>query len=140
MEPDDDESRYPVLVFDGSTEPSIAATIWHAQQAGWPKVLTYMKHKDGVLRRMAMHSPEGEVPRIDGQRLHRDEYPFHCTAEHKGSAWIGHAVAAENRSQGGRLRAFLQEKGALAGAKNHPDGFKFAVRVANWPPPPPRTR
>jgi len=133
----------PVLTFDGKKEPTIAANIYNAQQAGWERILTYDYQKDQVIRnqqrawkrRGAMNTPGEEVPSIQGKVLHRDEYPFTCTLEHKGSAWIGHAVADENRSQGGQLNAFLEQHGATRGFVNSASGFQFVVEVVNWPPP-----
>ncbi|MGE5270454.1 MAG: NucA/NucB deoxyribonuclease domain-containing protein [Thiohalocapsa sp.] len=153
MSQDRDQGRLPVLEFDGNKERTIAENIYHAQQAGWPKILTYDHEKDHNIRKQqaawkrneAMNTPGEEVPAISSQKLHRDEYPFACTKEHNGSAWIGHAVAAENRSQGGQLRNFLEKHGAIQGATNSlevsKDGrsekvFKFIVEVKNWPPKP----
>jgi hypothetical protein len=70
--------------FDGSKERRIADNIYNAQQAGAPQVLTYDYEKDKNIRRQnmtlkrekAMNSKGEEVPPIDGQRLHRDEYMY----------------------------------------------------------------
>ena len=125
----------PLFEVDGSKDRSLAENIWNAQQAGWPETLTYDPEKDALRRRQVMNSPEGSVPVIEGKRLHRDEYPFFCTKENVYSAWIGHVLADENRSQGGQLNAFLQREGAYKGVKNFGEEFKFKVRIINWPPP-----
>ncbi|WP_207540989.1 NucA/NucB deoxyribonuclease domain-containing protein [Sabulicella rubraurantiaca] len=124
---------------DGRADRTLAENIWHAQQAGWPDVLTYDPEKDQNRRKQVMSCPEGHVPAINGKRLHRDEYPFFCTKENTYSAWIGHLVAEESLSQGGQLKAFLRANGVYNGYTNFEDSkgkhFKFVVRVKNWPPP-----
>ena len=122
---DDDSPNVPVIIFNGDDEPTIAENIYNAQMAGWPRVLTYDKNKDKNLRKEVMTSELGNVPIVDGKNKHRDEYPFFCSKENNGSAFIGHVSAIENRRQGGRLSAFLKGK---------PDGFKFMVQAV-WPPP-----
>lgn len=125
----------PKLVFDW-TDPAIreiAENIWHAQQAGWPRILTYDADRDAVLRRqgrtrkrrIALATAGEEVPRI----LSRDEYPFACTREHAGPVWVGHVPAAQNSLQGGLVSAFLGRHAAT-------DGFRFEVAVVNRPPTP----
>jgi len=123
------------LVFDW-LDPAIreiADNIWHAQQAGWPRILTYDADRDVVLRRqgrtrkrrIALATPGEEVPRI----LSRDEYPFACTREHAGPVWVGHVPSAQNSLQGGLVSGFLARHGAV-------DGFQFEVLVVNRPPTP----
>ena len=123
---------YPTLVIDWRTHPGLAANIWHAQMAGWPRVLTY-NGPDLVLRRAqrygALHFEHDgrvqEVPRI----LSRDEYPFACTAE-GGRGWVGHIPAKENSAQGGLIAAFLRNNRIVAGRGEQ---SKFEVRVVNYP-------
>ena len=99
---------YPVLEFDyrNASITALADTIWHAQMAGCPKILTY-NGPDVTLRRAtrrdAMHYDHGagryEIPRI----LSRDEYPFACTLEGGRASWVGHVPGRENSVQGGMI-------------------------------------
>ncbi len=122
---------YPPLVIDWQTHPRLAENIWHAQMAGWPRVLTY-NGPDMVLRRAqrkaAMHFEHGadtyEIPRV----LSRDEYPFACTVE-GGSGWVGHIPAKENSAQGGLIAAFLRRHQIAAGRG---ELSKFEVKVVNY--------
>jgi deoxyribonuclease NucA/NucB len=119
---------YPELKIDWRRYPKLADNIWHAQMAGWPKVLTY-NGPDLTLRRAqrnaAMHFEHAgaryEIPHI----LSRDEYPFACTRE-GGGVWVGHIPPAQNSAQGGMIATFLLANRIVAGSK-------FAVTVINHP-------
>lgn len=121
----------PVLVFDALRMREIAINIWHAQKAGWPSTLTFVLEKDKIIRRQERafnrRSALNQVPTL----LSRDEYPFACTMEHAGSAWIGHVPPEQNSKQGGIIAEFFRKHGALAGYVNSTDGFKFRVKVIN---------
>src|SRR3569832_404510 len=87
----------PVMVYDWLDERirEIADNIWHAQMAGWPRVLTYVyrpRREKGTLRRLSLRL----IPNI----LSRDEYPFASTLENDGEPWIGHAPPAQQHAQG----------------------------------------
>lgn len=124
------DTLLPELVFDWEQEREISENIYHAQKAGWPNVLTYDFVADQTIRKQqrmwrrdaAMNTPGEEVPNL----LSRDEYPFACTKEHRGTVWVGHVPAIQNSRQGGKVSAFLKAHGAT-------DGFKFLVRVVNVP-------
>lgn len=123
---------YPQLVIDWLTYPQLAENIWHAQMAGWPRVLTYngpdMVHRHAQ-RKAAMHYEHGgatfEIPRV----LSRDEYPFACTVE-GGSVWVGHISGRQNSAQGGLIATFLRRY-QIAGGRG--DLSKFEVNVINHP-------
>ena len=123
---------YPELVFDWRLHPDLADNIWHAQMAGWPRVLTY-SGPDVVTRRAqrreAMHfeheGDEHEIPHI----LSRDEYPFACTDE-GGGVWVGHIPGRQNSAQGGLIAAFLRRHLIVAGQGER---SKFTVTVINHP-------
>jgi hypothetical protein len=110
----------------------MADNVWHAQNAGWPKVLTY-NGPDLTLRRAnrraAMHYEHGgdryEIPHI----LSRDEYPFACTRE-GGSGWVGHIPAAQNSAQGGLIAGFLRRHNIRP---DRGEMSKFRVVVINHP-------
>jgi hypothetical protein len=134
----------------------IAKNIYHAQKAGWPAVLTYDVNKDAAARRhkrrSAMEITLDDVKGLPGYEWlareiaehgrmkvptirnvnpdlsfpSRDEYPFACTREHTGKAWIGHVSPKQNSLQGYMIGAFLKENNAK-------DGFVFEVRVDNVP-------
>ncbi len=144
----------PVLEFDWYNEKirQIATNIYHAQQEGWPKVLTYDAERDAITRRrkrnaamvVTLEDVQGlpgadwiakeieahgrlEIPTIRSidPNLNfpsRDEYPFACTKEHEGTAWIGHVSPKQNSLQGYMISAFLKQHAAE-------DGFRFEVRV-----------
>jgi len=78
----------PVMVYDwlDVSIREIADNIWHAQMAGWPRVLTYVyrpKREKQAIRRESLRL----VPRIQS----RDEYPSPAlwkTREACGSAML----------------------------------------------------
>ena len=123
---------YPELKIDWRQHAQLADNIWHAQMAGWPRILTY-NGPDLLLRRKnrqaAMHyeldGNVGEIPRI----LSRDEYPFACTVE-GGRVWVGHIPGRENSAQGGLISAFLKKNQIMP---NRGEKSKFIVTVINHP-------
>ncbi len=86
----------PVMDYDYRNPllKDIADNIWHAQMAGWPRVLTYLYRTRGE-KRVVRRSNMALVPPIQS----RDEYPFACTLENEGNVWIGHAPAAQQNDQ-----------------------------------------
>lgn len=126
MRESESASRLPVMIYDWSDESirEIADNIWHAQMAGWPRILTYVRRsrsEKGVVRRESLR----EIPQIHS----RDEYPFASTVENDGSVWIGHATVAQQNAQRDLMNAFYRRHGA------YKDGavLKFEVRVVNHP-------
>jgi hypothetical protein len=99
---------YPVLEFDWRENGFLADSIWNAQMAGHPKILTY-SGPDLIVRRVA-RSGAMHFEHLDGRyeiphRLSRDEYPF-CVHFGSGkSSWVGHIPGRENSSQGGMIAA-----------------------------------
>lgn len=123
----------PKLQIDYRRYAQLADNIWHAQMAGHPRVLTYSGPDIATraeARRAAMHFIHGdsryEIPRI----LSRDEYPFACTLEGGGSAWVGHIPGRENSAQGGLIAAFLVRHNIVAGRG---PASRFEVEVINHP-------
>ena len=118
---------YPKLKIDYLLYPNLAENIWHAQQAGHPRILTYGANKT-LNRKGAMHFEldflRYEIPHL----MSRDEYPFACCVEGGGSAWVGHIPPRENSAQGGLIRGFLMREGILPG---NDDKSKFEVVVVN---------
>jgi hypothetical protein len=125
--------RYPKLEINYLTHRNLADNIWHAQMAGHPRVLTYNGPDLAIrreTRRAAMHfehqAATHEIPRI----LSRDEYPFACTVEGGGRAWVGHIPGGENSAQGGLIAAFLIRHQIVAGRGEF---SKFEVVIVNHP-------
>lgn len=122
---------YPQLIIDALKYPLLAQNIKHAQQAGWPKILTYngpdMKTLTRSNRQQAMRYELDdqlfEIPKI----FSRDEYPFACTKE-GGSVWVGHIPPRENCAQGGLLATFFKRHQVKSGQG---EPFKFEVIVTN---------
>ena len=116
----------PVMVYDWEDPNTreIADNIWHAQMAGWPRVLTYIfrpRPEKRALRRESLR----EVPGIES----RDEYPFASTLENQGSVWIGHASVAQQNAQRDLMNRFYREHKAYTGRSR----LRFEVRVINHP-------
>ena len=86
-------ANVPVLIFDWKELLNIATNIWHAQMAGWERILTYRgplpnPESSGIRRKTMTYYVRNratgdddryEVPVIPGHE--RDEYPFACTVE-----------------------------------------------------------
>ena len=123
---------YPELVIDYKLHPNLADNIWHAQMAGWPRLLTY-NGPDQTETKENRHSAmrfehEGANYRIP-QVLSRDEYPFACTNE-GGGVHVGHIPAWQNSAQGGLISAFLRRHQVTG---NRGELSKFLVTVINHP-------
>jgi hypothetical protein len=123
---------YPILLVDWRIYPDLADNIWHAQMAGWPRLLTYcgpdLALKKANRKSSMRYEHEGEwyhIPRI----LSRDEYPFACTLE-GGDCWVGHIPPEQNSAQGGLIAAFLRRHGIVGGRG---ENSKFLVEVVNHP-------
>jgi hypothetical protein len=116
----------PVMIYDW-LDPGIrqiADNIWHAQMAGWPRVLTYTHRPEPVKRALRGESLR-EIPRVQS----RDEYPFASTRENAGSVWIGHASVAQQNAQRDLMNRFYREHGAYRPGAT----FRFEVRVIHHP-------
>jgi hypothetical protein len=123
---------YPVLLVDWRIYPDLADNIWHAQMAGWPKLLTYcgpdLTLKKANRKSAMRYEYDGQsfhIPRI----LSRDEYPFACTFE-GGDSWVGHIPPEQNSAQGGLIAAFLRRHGIVGGRGEE---SRFLVEVVNHP-------
>jgi hypothetical protein len=116
----------PVMVYDW-LDPKIrevAENIWHAQMAGWPRVLTYLYRAKREKRAV-----RGENMRLVPAIQSRDEYPFASTLENGGNVWIGHAPVAQQNAQGTLIHQFYHRHGAYKKGTT----FRFEVRVINHP-------
>jgi hypothetical protein len=116
----------PVMVYDWNDMSirEIAENIWHAQMAGWPRILTYI-HRSKPEKRQVRRDSLRDVPQIQS----RDEYPFASTLENEGSVWVGHASIAQQNAQRDLMNRFYQQHGAYRKGTT----FTFEVRVANHP-------
>lgn len=114
------------MVYDWNDERirEIADNIWHAQMAGWPRVLTYV-HRPRRAKRALRRLSLSLIPQI----LSRDEYPFASTLENDGEPWIGHAPAAQQDAQRDLMNRFYREHGAYRAGSV----LRFEVRVINHP-------
>lgn len=128
------DGSLPVMEYDHRILPRIAEGIWHAQMAGWPKILTYDLVSDGQLRRRSRAAKR--YLNIDASGVVRssvssaDEYPFASTVENSGSTFISNVPADEQNRQGGLISAFYaKHKNKVIGGKP----FWFEVRVTNHP-------
>jgi len=116
----------PVMVYNwlDVSIREIADNIWHAQMAGWPRVLTYVyrpKPEKQAIRRESLRL----VPRIQS----RDEYPFASTLENEGSVWIGHASVAQQDAQRDLMNRFYRAHEAYRKGTT----LTFEVRVIHHP-------
>lgn len=119
-------AELPVMIYDWQdpTIREIADNIWHAQMAGWPRVLTYAyrpRNEKRAIRRESLR----EVPGIES----RDEYPFASTLENTGSVWVGHASVAQQNAQRDLMNRFYREHRAYVSYAQ----LRFEVRVVNHP-------
>jgi hypothetical protein len=121
-----DNEELPTMEYDWRDESirQIAENIWHAQMAGWPRVLTYVyrsKSEKSSIRAESLRS----IPRIQS----RDEYPFASTLENEGSVWIGHASVSQQNAQRDLMNRFYQRNKAYVKGTT----LKFRVKVINYP-------
>ena len=126
-------SQYPIFEVDWLKHPQLADNIWQAQKAGHPKLLTRCDLAVKTANRAVVMDYEAgglqyHVPTTNP--LDRDEYPFACTLEGGGGAWIGHVHYSQNRAMGSPLWRFFKA--------NNIDPYpapnsKFEVKVLNHP-------
>jgi hypothetical protein len=130
----------PIFEVDWKTHRFLAENIWEALKAGHPSILTRCdvatnKANRSVVMGYEVDTRDGrqrfEVPRTYSRdRSDRDEYPFACTLEGGGGAWIGHVHFSQNRSGGGLLNQFFKTNGI----ESYPSpNSKFQVKVLNHP-------
>lgn len=121
-----DVAELPVMVYDWNDASirEIADNIWHAQMAGWPRVLTY-EYRSAQVKRAIRRESLRQVPRIES----RDEYPFASTSENDGSVWVGHASVSQQNEQRDLMNRFYREHKAYAKGTR----LRFEVRVINHP-------
>ena len=132
--PESNDGTLPIMKFDYRELPRISEGIWHAQKAGWPRILTYDYVSDLVLRKRQAYAKRYENIRAAGVVFSRessaDEYPFASTVENAGSTFISNVPGQEQNRQGGLISAFYREhqQQILAGKP-----FWFEVKVINAP-------
>jgi hypothetical protein len=135
--PRDNDGRLPVMLYDWKEMPLTCENIWHAQLAGWPRILTYDYVADSMARRQLKgykryyNLDASGIVNIEGQW--RDEYPFASTVENGGSTFVGHAPEAEQRAQGRLINAFYRNHQAASHSAQKGKSFFFEVRVINHP-------
>jgi Deoxyribonuclease NucA/NucB len=127
----------PTFEVDWNKHPHLADNIWQALKAGHPSTLTRCDIATNKANRSVVMGYE--VDTRDGRQrfrvpttnpLDRDEYPFACTLEGGGGAWIGHVHFSQNRSGGGLLNHFFKSNGIEA----YPNpNSRFEVKVLNHP-------
>jgi len=125
------DGTLPVLLVDYLEMPKIAEGIWHAQMAGWGRILTY-DHVQPKKARKKQKDKKRRDNRKDGFEncdLTMDEYPFASTKENTGSTFLTNASTKEQSKQGGQLHAFLQCHGAYTKTDGY---FFFEVKVINY--------
>jgi hypothetical protein len=135
--PLDNNGQLPVMEYDWKIMPFTCENIWHAQLAGWPRILTYDYVADTMLRSQIKNHKRYQnldasgVISIEGQW--RDEYPFASTVENGGSTFVGHASEAEQRAQGRLIAAFYRNHHAASHSALKGGRFFFEVKVINHP-------
>jgi hypothetical protein len=123
----------PIFEIDWNKHPQLADNIWHAQKAGHPNILTRCDLAIKIANRSVVMdyevgSQQYRVPTTSP--LDRDEYPFACTLEGGGGAWIGHVHYSQNRAMGSPLWQFFKANGI----EPYPSpNSKFKVRILNHP-------
>jgi hypothetical protein len=129
--PPTNDGSLPVLRMDYKKMPVIAAGIWHAQMAGWERILTYDHVPNPTARKTQRRAKRAQIENDGFQRneLTADEYPFACTKENRGSVFLTNAPIEEQRIQGGELSNFLKQNGALTKKDGY---FYFEVHVINY--------
>ena len=127
------DGSLPTLLVDHKDMPKIAEGIWHAQMAGWERILTYDHVETPGEKRRQRSAKRRENFRAGFQRcgLTMDEYPFACTKENAGSTFLTNAPQEEQTTQGRQLNDFLRDNGAYT---KHDGYFYFEVKVVNYLP------
>lgn len=125
------DGSLPVLVVDHKVMPRIAEGIWHAQKAGWERILTYDLVETANEKKVLRRAKRTENIRSGFQRcgLTMDEYPFACTKENAGSTFLTNAPRDEQTTQGVQLNSFLKRNGAYSKIDGY---FYFEVKVVNY--------
>jgi hypothetical protein len=125
------DGSLPVMKYDFLKLPAISEGIWHAQMAGWPRILTYDHVSEAIMRRSQKRYANIDASGVVRSReSSADEYPFASTVENAGSTFISNVPGSEQHQQGGLIRAFYaRHKDALLADKP----FWFEVRVINGP-------
>jgi len=122
------------MEYDYQEMPLIAENIWHAQMAGWERILTYDLVTDSTARKKNRSGKRNEsivkAGVIRSRKHSADEYPFASTVENGGSVFIGHAPEEEQRKQGGLISGFYSKHKQKIDSG---DPFHFEVRVKNFP-------
>ena len=129
--PKTNDGSLPVLLVDHKEMPTIAEGIWHAQMAGWERILTYDLIETAAEKRATRGEKRKENLSSGFQRcgLTMDEYPFACTKENAGSTFLTNAPRNEQTTQGVQLNAFLKSNGAYSKTDGY---FYFEVKVINY--------
>lgn len=125
------DGSLPTLIIDDKQIPKIAEGIWHAQMAGWERILTYDFVQNTQERKSQRRTKRNQIGKDGFQRcgLTADEYPFACTKENICSAYLTNAPSKEQSIQGGLLGAFLRSHGAYTKTNGY---FYFEVKVVNY--------
>ena len=134
--PKTNDGSLPVMEYDFKDQvlQEITKNIWHAQKAGWDRILTYDLIADRVKRKRAKRAKRYWAIEASGVVVSRessaDEYPFASTIENSGSVFIGHATKEAQDKQGRLISAFYK----LHRDKINSDKpFYFEVRTINVP-------
>jgi Deoxyribonuclease NucA/NucB len=133
--PKSNDGSLPVMEYDYLDLPQISANIWHAQMAGWDRILTYdyvsdrESAKSGKNRKRYQNIDQSGVVRSKDSSA--DEYPFASTVENSGSTFIGNVPEKEQRTQGGIISSFYRRHNAIVVSQSRP--FWFEVKVINYP-------
>jgi len=135
--PVQNDGQLPVMAYDWNTMRWTCENIWHAQLAGWPRILTYDYVADTAFKRRLMshkryHSLDAAGV-IAWPGHWRDEYPFASTVENGGSVFVGHAPISEQIAQGILIKQFYADNMASAHSATTGTGFFFEVKVLNIP-------
>lgn len=151
--PEVNDGTLPVMIYDYRELPYTSENIWHAQMAGWPKVLTYdgkKQNDDGTWESSRQRKKRIRAKRRDNledvdagemgrfrlpcsKTEWRDEYPFASTVENAGSTWVGQVDADEQREQARLISRFYSQNGAYKHMRETGTPFWFEVKVINMP-------
>lgn len=152
--PERNDGSLPVMKYDYRSLPETTENIWHAQMAGWPRILTYdarIVTEDGEIEtakqrrnRIARkrHANYRAPIYVQGMGIMyipnsgedwTDEYPFASTVENAGSTLSGWVNASEQRAQAKLIAAFYRDEKALRFMQEHGRPFWFEVAAINVP-------
>jgi hypothetical protein len=137
LKPKNNDGSLPIMRYDYNVLPKVSENIWHAQKAGWNKILTYDYVSDTVTKNVTKRRKRYENIRKSGVVYSKDssadEYPFASTVENAGSVWIGNVPGDEQDAQGRLIHSFYSEHGAYTYHARHGRPFWFEVKVVNFP-------